>query len=170
MTVDISSLMDGEVEADQASALVVQMGKSRDMAQVWASYHLIGDCLRQEAHLSTDFSEKLKQRLRDEPTVLAPPRKRQITFDHPVVTFSAAASVAIITFVGWAAYQSATLHRSPAMPAMAAAPASAVQPVALNIRSTSANINPYLVAHQEASPSMGMEGVTPYIRTVANNK
>lgn len=170
MSVDISSLMDGEVEAGQASSLVAQMGKNRDLARTWENYHLIGDCLRQEALFSTDFSEKLKQRLRDEPTVLAPPRKRQITFEHPVVTFSAAASVAIITFVGWAAYQSTALHRSPAMQTMASAPATAVQPVALNLRSPSANFNSYLVAHQEASPSMGMEGVTPYIRTVANNK
>ena len=122
------------------------------------------------AQLSADFSAKLRRRLHEEPTVLAPPRKRQTAFEHPVVTFSAAASVAIITFVGWAAYQSSALDRSPAMPAMASAPPVGVQPVALALRAPAGNIAPYLVAHQEVSPSMGMEGVTPYIRTVASSK
>jgi sigma-E factor negative regulatory protein RseA len=167
MTVDISSLMDGEIEADEASALVVRVAGNPDLERTWEHYHLIGDCLRGEGGLSADFGAKLKHRLHEEPTVLAPPRKRQVAFDHPVVTFSAAASVAIITFVGWAAYQSAALDRSPAM---ASAPSAGVQPVSLALRAPVGNFNPYLVAHQEVSPSMGMEGVTPYIRTVASSK
>jgi hypothetical protein len=31
----------------------------------------------------------------------------------------------------------------------------------------SANVNPYLLAHQEYSPSIAMQGMSPYVQTVA---
>lgn len=74
---DLSSLMDGELEA---SAMAVACGHWRDDREVraqWHAYHLIGDVLRSEDLASTPardaaFLAALRSRLADEPVVLAP--------------------------------------------------------------------------------------------------
>jgi sigma-E factor negative regulatory protein RseA len=74
---DLSSLMDGELEA---SAVARACGHWRDDAGVradWHAYHLIGDVLRSDdlaAKPSRDaaFLAALRERLADEPVVFAP--------------------------------------------------------------------------------------------------
>jgi sigma-E factor negative regulatory protein RseA len=167
MTAEISSVMDGETESEQAIRILGSLKGKDEWTEVWDTYHLIGDCLRQTEPLSPGFSSRLGERLAEEPTVLAPPRRRLPSVDHPLVALSAAASVAIITFTGWTAYQYADVQAQP-VPQLAAA----AQPVKMAASSgkQAAGFSHYLLAHHETSPVTGMEGVTPYIRTVADNQ
>jgi len=167
MTAEISSAMDGEVRHEDALHLFAAMKSRGELGDAWQTYHLIGDCLRQTAPLSNDFTVKLGQRLAQEPTVLAPVRRKLPTVDHPLIGLSAAASVAIITFAGWTAYQHADTPSPAAVQMAATAQAEKYAAVA---NPSSKSFSPYLVAHHETSPSMGMQGVTPYIRAVANNQ
>lgn len=167
MTAEISSLMDGEAENEHAVRILGSRRGQDDWTEVWDAYHLIGDCLRQTDPLSPGFSSRFSARLAEEPTILAPQRRKLPSVDHPLVALSAAASVAIITFTGWTAYQYADLQATPA-PQLAVA----AQPVKMAAASgkQSAGFSHYLLAHHETSPVTGMEGVTPYIRTVADNQ
>lgn len=74
---DLSALMDGELDA---SAVATACRAWRDEAQVrsqWHAYHLIGDVMRSE-DLASDvksdaqFLARLRERLAEEPVVLAP--------------------------------------------------------------------------------------------------
>lgn len=167
MTAEISSMMDGEAKHEDAHHLFAAMKTDAELAGAWETYHLIGDCLRQTAPLSKDFMAKVGERLAGEPTVLAPQRRTPPSFDHPLIGLSAAASVAIITFAGWTAYQHADMQ-SPATAQMASVTQGGK--LALMAQKPVSGFNPYLLAHRETSPSMGMQGVTPYIRAVADNQ
>lgn len=167
MTAEISSAMDGEVRREDALRLFAAMKGREEMVEAWQTYHLIGDCLRQTAPVSNDFTVKMGRRLALEPTVLAPMRRRLPTVDHPLIGLSAAASVAIITFAGWTAYQHTDMGPLPAVQTASKAQAERVAAVS---GKPSKAYSPYLVAHHEISPSMGMQGVTPYIRAVADNQ
>lgn len=167
MTAEISSVMDGEVKYEDAQHLFAATKTRPELMEAWQTYHLIGDCLRQQAPLSKDFALKVSERLAEEPTILAPPRRNVPSFDHPLIGLSAAASVAIITFAGWSAYQHADLQTPSAI--QTASVAQGGQLVAM-AQKPYPGFNSYLVAHRETSPSMGMEGVTPYIRAVADNQ
>ena len=78
---DLSALADGE--GDRASLLVAcaQWRGDGELRARWQAYHLIGDVLRSEelaagAHRDAEFLGALRQRLAQEPTVLAPERPR----------------------------------------------------------------------------------------------
>jgi sigma-E factor negative regulatory protein RseA len=152
----ISALMDGELFDDEAEAILDKLKRDPEGHEDWLSFHLISDALRQPDHVSPDISAALRERLNAEPTVLAP-RGRS---GQKVRWFalSAAASVLALAIVAWLSAQVGP----------EAAPQIAMQQAANNIRPASANMDDYLMAHQEFSPSSSMEGMTPYIRTVAN--
>ncbi len=159
MTLEISTLMDGEATRHETQQTLEGLRHDPEWRRCWDDYHLIGDALRESATVSPDFMAKFSARLEEEPTVLAPRPPRRVP-EKPLIAFSAAASVAMLTFAGWAAWQS---HQPQPV-------GNAITVARLALPKTpppNPNINPYLVAHQEASPGMGMEGVTPYIRTVA---
>lgn len=139
---DVSALMDGELEDGEAFTVIAQL-KSRDELRAdWAVYHAVGDALRGEASLSANFPEKFRQRLAQEPTVLAP--RRHFTEKVRVYALSAAASVAAIAAVGWM-----TLFQNPLSP-----PAETIASVAPSTASgiMPAAMNDYLWAHEENSP------------------
>ncbi len=149
----ISEFMDGEVDDAQAKRLIAILQDS-EVQQEWHAYHLIGDELRGTSNVSRDFMERFSTRLAEEPTVLAPNRfakPRPRTF-----ALSAAASVAAVGFVVWAVMQTDTERTTSGM-MVAKAP---------QVELSSANVNPYLLAHQEYSPSVAMQGVRPYVQAV----
>lgn len=155
---DISVLMDGELFEDEAASLLGQIRPGSEAHQNWALYHLIGDVLRQPEHIHADLSATVRQRMEDEPTILAPGiygagRKVQ-TF-----ALSAAASLVAVGVVAWMSLQIAP----------EAAPKMAMQQGALRPASLQGQLksNDYLLAHQEYSPSTDMNGGASYIRTVA---
>ncbi|MBZ0104984.1 MAG: sigma-E factor negative regulatory protein [Sulfuricella denitrificans] len=154
MNEQISEFMDGEVDEAESKRLIAILQHS-EAKHEWHAYHLIGDELRGTSSVSRDFMDRFSARLADEPTVLAPARfarPRTRTF-----ALSAAASVAAVGFVVWAVMQSGSENTNPVMLA-ANAPLSGL---------SSVNVNPYLLAHQEYSHSVALQGENPYVRTVA---
>lgn len=170
----ISALMDGELDGHQARAQIDRLKQDESLADGWHTFHKIGDALRGERELSSDFGSRLAGRLKDEPTVLAPrhnPVRRFTTY-----ALSAAASLSAIALVGWVALggdpasQPAQMAKAvpaaaaPAAPAPAAVPAAAPQLASVPNDGT---MNDYLIAHQGFSPSTSIQGVAPYIRGVS---
>ncbi|BCB26982.1 sigma-E factor negative regulatory protein [Sulfurimicrobium lacus] len=154
----ISQLMDGELDDAEAQRFFAALQDSEAQRE-WQAYHLIGDVLRDTSVVSDDFMGRFSERLAGEPTVLAPHRTSR--HNTRTIALSAAASVTAVGLVVWAVLQTGAVHAPPADLAMAKA-----QQVEL----ASADVNPYLLAHQEYSPSVAMEGVAPYIRTVSETR
>lgn len=155
----ISALMDGELFEDEAEALLDKLKRDPVGHEQWLSYHLISDALRQPDHVHADISIAMRERLKDEPTVLAP--RSHHTQKVRWFALSAAASVLALAVVAWLSVQVGP-EVGPQM-AMQQVPSN-VRPASMNNMS---NMDDYLMAHQEYSPSNSVEGMTPYIRTVA---
>ena len=185
----ISALMDGELEEARVQALCAQM-KNDESSECWAAYHMIGDALRSECLAQAGFARRFAERLAAEPTVLAPNAKplfegrrgRQAPV-HWADAFrarpwyygmAAAASVAAVGLVGWFGAQEFSL--GPGLTEQASARASRAGTIAVNAQSSAAlsrksqmpTLDPYLIVHQEFSPTTVMQGVRPYVRTVAD--
>lgn len=180
----VSTLMDGELDYDEAVREIARVKQDAACCDAWHNFHAIGDAMRGEhapaGALTPGFSQRLSERLALEPAVMAP-RLRLSTTARTIQTYalSAAASVAAVAAVGWAALNMlnpdaapGTLTQAPAISAtMAAAVApqlssapSRVEPVAM----APEHVHEYLLAHQGISPTTAIQGVTPYIRTVSN--
>lgn len=158
MKKEISALMDGELFEDDAESLLDRIGRGTDAHKDWELYHLIGDVLRQPDHIHCDLSAKVRERMRDEPTILAP-RNHAARRTIRTVALSAAASLAAVGMVVWMSQQIG----SETLPQMAMQN-NAMRPVSMQIQSRS---NDYLMAHQEFSPSTDMNGGASYIRMVS---
>ncbi|HKA42106.1 MAG TPA: sigma-E factor negative regulatory protein [Burkholderiales bacterium] len=170
----ISALMDGELDAHQSEQQLARLKNDSEARACWEAFHLIGDALRGERIVSRNLSERLRERLAQEPTVLAPPRARPA---RPIATYawSAAASLSAVALVGWVAF-SGPLAPQPDAPSVAAkAPPVAPVPVVaappqLASVPSEGKMNEYLIAHQEFSPSTAIQGLAPYIRTVSGTQ
>jgi sigma-E factor negative regulatory protein RseA len=182
----ISALMDGEVEDVKFVAACAAM-KDDSAFECWATYHLIGDALRQECFAQPGFAQRFSAALAAEPTVLAPPARRVAADSRSLAHWTdavrarpwyyglaAAASFAAVGLVGWFGAQEFSL--GPALTEQASlTPRPGVATIAVNAQSTAAlarratppALDPYLLVHQEFSPTSAMQGVRPYVRTVA---
>jgi sigma-E factor negative regulatory protein RseA len=154
----ISVLMDGELFEDEAESLLDHIKKGSDVHKDWEVYHLIGDVLRQPEYIPCGLSAKVRDRLQDEPTVLAP-RGRAVKQKMLTFALSAAASLSAVGVVAWM-----SLQISPEVAPRLAMQQSALRPASVQIQPDS---NDYLIAHQEFSPSMDINGSASYIRTVS---
>jgi len=157
----ISVLMDGELFEDEAENLLDHIKEGSDVHMDWEVYHLIGDVLRQPEHIHCGLSAKVRERMRDEPTVLAP-RGRAVKQKVRTFALSAAASLSAVGVVAWM-----SLQISPEAAPRMAMQQTALRPVSMQIRPDS---NDYLIAHQEFSPSTDMNGSASYIRTVSYSR
>src|SRR3990172_13132399 len=158
MKKEISALMDGELFEDEAEGLLDRIKRDSDAHDDWEVYHLIGDVLRQPEHIHCDLSAKVRERMQDEPVVLAP-RSHMVKQQIRTVALSAAASLAAVGVVSWMSQQI-----SPETVPQMAMQQNALRPVSIQIQSKS---NDYLMAHQEFSPSTDMNGGASYIRMVS---
>ncbi len=164
MTKDISALMDGELDENGLKPLLNQLKQQAVYRQTWQTYHVIGDALRETLPTFPDIGPKIAERLTGEPTVLAP---RKLTLKRaPLAAISAAASVAAVAFVGWMALQANVGNVNDAL---VTSNYGFLRNVAVERKQASipAHVNPYLIAHQEFSPSTSMHGIGPYLRTVS---
>jgi len=157
MTETLSAWIDDELSGQQADRLPGQLKNDAQLRRNWDCYHLIGDALR--GVQGPDLSAQIRARLDAEPTVLAP-RRRSNSEKLRWAVMSMAASVAAAAFVGWMALPGTQQDSV----RMASAPAPGVRPVAT---AAGEGAKDYLLAHQRYSPSSAMQGVAPYVRTVA---
>lgn len=157
MNETLSAWMDSELGGEQTAQLLPQLEREPQLRRNWDCYHLIGDALR-GVH-GSDLCASIRARLDAEPTVLAPQR-RSTAEKLRWAAMSLAASVAAAAFVGWMAL-SGTQPNTVQIAAVSA-------PVAAQVAMPAGEaINDYLLAHQRYSPSNAMQGVAPYVRTVA---
>jgi len=156
----ISALMDGELEGRAAEEAIESLRGEGEALESWRMYHLISDGMRDTRLLSPGFAARVAQRLAEEPTVLAPgPLSSHLPGRTPAHRFAyaAAASVAAIGLVSWLAFGPQPEVRREPM-------AKAETPVAVQLTSSA---NDYLLAHQGFSPRVSLQGMVPYVRTVA---
>jgi sigma-E factor negative regulatory protein RseA len=158
MKQEISALMDGELFEDEMGGVLNQLKDDSSTRKNWAAYHLIGDVLRQPDHIHSDLSAKVRERMRDEPVVLAP-RGHAVKQKMRTFALSAAASLSAVGVVAWM-----SLQISPEIAPQMAMQQAALHPASMQIRPKS---DDYLIAHQEFSPSMDVNGGASYIRTVS---
>jgi sigma-E factor negative regulatory protein RseA len=156
----VSALMDGELDERAAGEAIQQLRQEGDALDTWRLYHLISDGMRDTRLLSAGFTTRLSERLAAEPTVLAPSALPGRTPAHRFA-YAAAASVAAVGLVGWLAF--GPQPEAPRPLAQAQPATAAVATVPLPSRA-----NDYLLAHQGFSPRVSLQGMAPYVRTVAD--
>jgi sigma-E factor negative regulatory protein RseA len=139
----LSALADGELDHEEAGAILVSARERPELQQKWDMYHLIGDSLRQTPPLSTDFNIRFAGQLAKEPTVLAP--RRFLQKQRPLIALSAAASIAAVSMVAWVALQ--FNHDS----GLGGPTSAVVAEASTTSTSSGINVNSYLAAHQEYS-------------------
>lgn len=144
MTQELSTLMDGELDAQEAERAIRAVCGSDELKHKWNEYHLIGDALRGDSPRRADARRRIMAVIDAEPTVLAP---RRLPAAAGRIAFAAAASVATVAVVGWMGLQQA---RGPeAQPALAKG-APAAQPGVVPVSAaTPAHVNDYLVVHRQ---------------------
>lgn len=188
----VSTLMDGELIAFEADREIARLKSDSGLREQWDTYHVIGDAIRGSHARHGGFAARFSERLAIEPTVLAPRARTGTTAQ--TFALRAAASVAAVAVVGWAALNiikptlpGAEMAQNSAAPAVVAGqhtavPAGAVttaigqsietpsapaQPASL-VAVPAEPVNEYLMAHQGISPTTAIQGVAPYVRTVSN--
>ncbi len=162
----ISALMDGELEGRAADEAIDALRAGGEALETWRLYHLVSDGLRQTGILSAGFTARVSQRLADEPTVLAPaPLSHRLPGRTPAQRFAlaAAASVAAVGLVGWLAFGPQQTPQ-PILAKVDTAASVAAAPATVPLTSEA---NDYLLAHQGFSPRVSLQGMVPYVRTVA---
>lgn len=157
MKTELSALLDGEIDDQEARLLVSAIRSDEVLRESWREYQLIGDALRGEPELSCDITARVMGELRDEPVVLAPLSRQPGTWRGSVLAL--AASLAGVAVVGWVAMSPRASNPEPLQVAQLeriAVPAAAAQ-----------DMQGYLVAHQAHAFGLQLHGGTQHIRTVA---
>jgi sigma-E factor negative regulatory protein RseA len=163
----VSALMDGEVDDADLGAQVRRTADGGELVHRWNTYHLIGECLRSEEFVKLDLTADIARALASEPTVLAPGRVLPVQPEQRVRTFalSLAATVAGIGVVVWMVlgHQGTSVGGRVEL-AQSGALGSRAESTPASVDS---DVNDYLMAHQEYSPTAAMHGVASYVRTVS---
>ncbi|MGA8052760.1 MAG: sigma-E factor negative regulatory protein [Burkholderiales bacterium] len=182
----VSALFDGELDAVEMDRVCARLKDEPDLRDAWDSYALIGDALRGTTRgaLPRTFSERLAA----EPTVLAPRASPAPVTPRRAARYalSAAAGLAAVSFVSWMALSNLQGPGGPLVadkgqpqPAMVAQPqpsagtnaptfaATAAEPSAIPVARGAAE---YILAHQRFSPAFALQGVAPFVRTVADEQ
>jgi sigma-E factor negative regulatory protein RseA len=140
MTQELSTLMDGELDAHEAERAIRTVCGNEGMKQKWHEYHLIGDALRGDDPGRAAACRRIMAALEQEPTVLAP--KRRLPVHAGRIAFAAAASVATVAVVGWMGVQQGRVPD--AQPALAKG-----APATVTVSAPPAQVNEYLVVHRQ---------------------
>ncbi len=173
----LSALIDGEFDIESAEHLITSAKNGGELKSCWAHYHLIGDTLRGETHMSHDFSNRVMSALETEPIMLLPnlsastnasagadSRASSAANYKSSKFWSVAASVAAVMFVSVIVMQQ-QLSVSPEIAAQQVAKNAVevqLEPVAI-----AQNIpTEYLQAHQAAAPS----SASYYIQNASYNE
>lgn len=149
----ISAFMDGELLEEEADQVLAALKRDEALFAEWTAFHVISDAFREQYAVSPRFAERMRKRLTEEPTLLAPQKAKAAPRRPRAFALSAAASVAAVAMVLGITYYNDT-------PTEIAARDSSSS-------SFSARVDDYLMAHQEFSPSTVMQGMAPYVRTVS---
>lgn len=162
MKQNISILMDGELYSDEADVLLEKIIRQPEAQQVWLTYHMIGDALRNSDYLHLQMKQNFKERLHAEPIVIAPYARSSKKFKP--LSYAAAAS--IIAMLTWLSLQIDTRIELNQVQQRTSLSHSMSTPGNGNFV-VEANMSNYLLAHQEFSPGSDIRGASSYLRTVS---
>jgi sigma-E factor negative regulatory protein RseA len=174
MKAKISALMDGELEALELSEPMSALGTDAEAFETWRTYHLISDALQGRTFLASGCLRRVVARLAEEPALIGPLPADVVRPERSrwFVPSALAASVAAVALVGWMALspqQDTGLLAVPVAqtpePAQVAIARGAPQAPA-RVPMTAATRD-YLIAHQVFSPRNSLQGMAPYVRSVA---
>lgn len=173
----LSSLIDGELDAQEAAAVLDALCSDAELQRRWSDLQLVGDALRSSevAACHVDgFGERVRAALASEPTVLAPRRRARPAWRrYSVPGLAVAASVAAIAFVA------VPLLRAPSPDMMAQKPPAAQAPVIASTAALAASqseakaaaaianaraLDPYFAAHRELTGGSALPRAAAYLR------
>ncbi len=168
----LSVLMDDELDAPELDPVLRDLSADGDLRAAWDRWHLIGDVLRGEP-VSRDVMQvaaRVRERLADEPTVLAPPRPAPRRWMLPLAGSAMAASIALVAVLGGYVQVPGLESADPAVRVRVvqnAEPAALYQDRtgtywSLRRPEVESKLNGYLVNHREYAPVAGMKGMLPY--------
>lgn len=162
MNEQISALLDDEIAVEDAAHIITATQLSKQAAEAWSQYHLIGDAMRGNAVLSRQFKQNLMQKIEMEATVLSPNaalvnRVAEVKHRSKIsATWSIAASFAAVMMVGWL-----VLHQQ-AQNGRELAPIEVAQAVSTKESAIDQGIPAeYLSAHQASAPSASSYYIQP---------
>ena len=164
MNEQISALLDGELNEDETATVIAKLKQDNTLEQDWLLYNIIGDAYRQTTVSSLHFERRFAARLAQEPTVLAPgaihsEKKR------PIVVWSAAASIAVISLVSWL-----TLNNNVATTPGGSTQLDNVRTVSLATDDERNRLKPYLLAHEEFSSSLDVRESPTQSRPISDSQ
>jgi len=161
----LSAFMDGELDENEVAGELARITSDPERQALWAAYHLIGDSLRGQGVAVDDFTARVRARLNDEPTVLAPRKAVHRTTRR--IALPLAASLCGAALVAWLALSNNPIVSPDTGDETASMAEATPQMVEVADASDSDAMSEYLMAHQQFSPSTAMQGVVPYVRTVS---
>lgn len=156
----LSAMIDGELQGE-VQAHLGRLRTDPELRAAWDTYHLIGDALR--GHTGREIAPRVILRLREEPTVLAPPPTRSAVKRLGRYGMVAAASAAAVAIVAWTAFPA--WHE----PQLAGGSVATTEIPSENLLVNS-EVGDYLLAHQPYSHVSAVQGVAPYVRGVADER
>ena len=160
----LSAIIDGEIE-DDIHAHLGRLRTDPELRAAWDTYHLIGDALR--GHICPGIAPRIISRLREEPTVFAP-RTRSTAKRIVRYGMYAAASLAAVAVVTWTAFPG--WHAESQLADNAVTNTAEIPAENLAVSLPSSEVENYLLAHQPYSYVSAMQGVAPYVRSVAEER
>lgn len=182
-TEHLSSLIDGELDAQQAAAVLDALCSDAELQRRWSDLQLVGDALRSSevAACHVDgFGDRVRAALASEPTVLAPRRgARPAWRRYSVPGLAVAASVAAIAFVA------VPLLRAPSPDMMVQKQLPATAPVVASTAALAASqaeakaaaaianaraLDPYFAAHRELTGGSPLPRAAAYLRPGAGER
>lgn len=167
MSEKLSSWIDGELDTQEAEAMLASEVKKRAFRNSCKAYWAIGDSLREEPELSVDFTDRVMAALEDEPTVFSPASIRATEPVRKASTtwLSLAAAVSGVMVVGFvvSSFQkneadSQSLGSIASTESYGVETDSPVKPAVAQSNSDLSGDRAYVVAHR---PYSGVGGVTP---------
>jgi sigma-E factor negative regulatory protein RseA len=117
MNQELSSLVDSELDEQEAGRAIKACCGNDELKQAWVTYHVIGEVMRGEGASRRTSTARLLAALDEEPTVLAPRRRPGNSAMR--VAFAVAASVTTVSVVAWIGLQAARPGAAPATDARA---------------------------------------------------
>ncbi|RLJ17782.1 hypothetical protein DJ030_11845 [bacterium endosymbiont of Escarpia laminata] len=172
----LSALTDDELSAFETPGAVKKLIRSEDQQASWSRYHLIGDVMRQETGpaVMPNLAASIRQRLEDEPVVLAPGNigRRWI---KPVAGAAIAASVALMAVMvapqfinpeqGGTSLPQVAVNQLPNERTYASQRGTRWELLAKP--EVESRLNSYLVNHHGYAPAGNMKGIMPYATFVS---
>jgi len=187
----LSALLDGELSAAQASAVLDTLERDPELRALWERYHLIGGALRGEGVVLAyrDVAQRCRAQIAAEPTVLAPAGagSRRPSRIAPFAGVALAASAAFL-----AVFAVPSLFEPTATPpgGSTVTQAGATDPRVPHVETpalsrerflvdrsaqrwhvdqaaVASKLDRFLVNHQEYAPATGINGMLPYATLVS---